>query len=717
MGQATSNPLLHLLRRAAAAGAAPLVADSELLQRFLQTEDRSAFELLLWRHGPMVLRVCQGVARDAHDAEDAFQATFLTLARKAGSIDRGEALGAWLYRVAYRVALKAYREGRRRAAQQRQGLDLSELPDDSPSDPLAQAELERLLHAEVERLPAKYQAPVVLCYLEGRTNEEAAAQLGWTKGTVSGRLARARELLRRRLERCGLPSAGLALTLLTCEAAALPGTLVYSTLHAAALAASGGALAGAVSPAVLSLTQGAIPVMVSIKLKLVLALLCLGAGAGIAYSLVHPSEQGTADPVAAPVAPQLVRARAAPAAVAPVVRPEEQGNQDKPPPVKPKVVRLPSPTDGILLAIGTEVKQADKAEQGVYEVRSGDEVRWFRRLAEGDLVQEGQVLAQLDDRLPRKEVEINRARLVAAEAEYAAAVTLKTQAQARLDRIAQLKGKVISEEEYEAAVATRDKYRQEEISRKQAIAVARIEVEKASTVLAMHTIRSPVRGRVHAILRQRGEAVRRLETVFEIRQDTEAKPPPVKPKVMRLPSRVDGILLAVGTEVPSADKAKPGVFAVRGGDEVRWFRRLVEGDLVQEGQVLARLDDNLPRKDLEIKRARLRAAEADHAAAATLKAEAQARLKRAMPLGGPIPRPEEEYSAVVATRDKYYQEEAVKKEVVRIAQIEVQQAQAALEMYTIRSPVRGHIRQILRRQGEAVRSFETVFEIGIAEKQ
>src|SRR6266542_572340 len=280
--RSTPNPLLRFLRRLAGAGEATLTGDAELLRRFVATRDRSAFELLLWRHGPMVLQVCRSVLHDAHDADDAFQAAFLVLARKAGSIGRREALGALLYRVAYRIAVKLHPQRRRRTRCEQQGLDLPAVGEETPAcDPAVADEIKRLLHAEVERLPAKYRAPVVLCYLEGRTNEEAAAQLGWSKGTVSGRLARARDLLRRRLERYGLPSAGLALTLLTGEAAALPGSLVSPTLHAAALAWSGGSLAGAVSPAVLSLTQGALPVMTSIKLKLVVGLL-LGLSAAAA---------------------------------------------------------------------------------------------------------------------------------------------------------------------------------------------------------------------------------------------------------------------------------------------------------------------------------------------------------------------------------------------------------------------------------------------------
>src|SRR5437764_8670709 len=151
MAEVQPNPLLRFLRKFGG-GDAPLVPDAELLRRFAQDADRSAFELLLWRHGPMVLRVCRAVLHDAHAAEDAFQAAFLVLARKAGAIGRREALGAWLYRVAFRIAVKLHRQGRRRAGHERQGLDLRALaPAAARPDPVAEGEVRRLLHAEVER--------------------------------------------------------------------------------------------------------------------------------------------------------------------------------------------------------------------------------------------------------------------------------------------------------------------------------------------------------------------------------------------------------------------------------------------------------------------------------------------------------------------------------------------------------------------------------------
>jgi RNA polymerase sigma factor (sigma-70 family) len=495
MGQAQPNPLLRFLRRLTGAEA-PLDSDAELLRRFAQEADRSAFELLLWRHGPMVLRTCRTILHDAHDAEDAFQATFLTLARKAATISRREALAAWLHRVARRVAVKLARRGQRRSDQEQQGLDLAALGEAPDSDPVAAGELRRLLHEEVERLPAKYRAPVVLCYLEGRTNEEAAAQLGWPRGTVSGRLARARDLLRRRLQQSGLPvSGGLALTLFTGEAsAAVPDALISSTLQAAVASVSGEPLTSLVSARVLSLTEGASTVMSLLTSKMVFGLLLgLTTAGALVYSTAAP-----AGDVGKEVAPGAPAARA-------------------------RVVRVPSSQNGILIAVGTEVKKENETGKGrlpLLKVQVGKEVRLYQRLREGDKVKEGQMLAQLDDQLARTDLEITQAKLAAAEAGYQAARATAKEAEKRLDRMNQIKRQApqaISTEEYEATVLTRDRYRAEESSKQEAVRAARLDMQRAQLILAMYTIRSPVSGVVQRIHRQRGEGVRSLETLFEIR--------------------------------------------------------------------------------------------------------------------------------------------------------------------------------------------------------
>jgi RNA polymerase sigma factor (sigma-70 family) len=186
----------HLFERGSAIGE----SDARLLERFVAGADEAAFEALVVRHARSVLRVCNHVLHDPHDAEDAFQATFLILARKAGSLWVGDSLAAWLHRVARRVAVEANRRKARRRAVEPTGLDVAAVPAASGEPREA---LWPLLHEEIDRLPEKYRAPIVLCDLEGLTRDEAAGRLGWRPGTVAGRLARARALLRDRLARRG----------------------------------------------------------------------------------------------------------------------------------------------------------------------------------------------------------------------------------------------------------------------------------------------------------------------------------------------------------------------------------------------------------------------------------------------------------------------------------------------------------------------------------
>jgi RNA polymerase sigma factor (sigma-70 family) len=213
------------------------LTDAQLLERFLKKHDEAAFELLVWRHGPMVLRVCRRILRDAHGAEDAFQATFLTLACKAGSIGKQEAVSSWLYKVAYRVALRAQAGAAKRATHERPMVDCLPARGVEPADEAAWRELGPLLDAEVRRLPEKYRAAFVLCYLEGKTNEEAAKELGCPKGTVLSRLSRARERLRKRLNQRGLAMSGMVFPVLLdpngWSLVAEPPELVESTVRLA----------------------------------------------------------------------------------------------------------------------------------------------------------------------------------------------------------------------------------------------------------------------------------------------------------------------------------------------------------------------------------------------------------------------------------------------------------------------------------------------------
>jgi RNA polymerase sigma factor (sigma-70 family) len=256
------------------------LTDAQLLNRFLTKHDEAAFELLVWRHGPMVLRVCRRILRDVHGAEDAFQATFLTLACKAGSIGKQEAVSSWLYKVAYRVALRAQAGSTKRSTLEKPLIDCLAGRSAEPSDEAAWRELGPLLDAEVRRLPEKYRAAFVLCYLEGKTNEEAAKELGCPKGTILSRLARARERLRKRLNQRGLALSGAVFPLLLdpkgWSLAAEPPALVESTVRLALdLVRNPGAtesLAGPVAKLMVSSTRGGRRYVVAITLAILAAM-------------------------------------------------------------------------------------------------------------------------------------------------------------------------------------------------------------------------------------------------------------------------------------------------------------------------------------------------------------------------------------------------------------------------------------------------------------
>jgi RNA polymerase sigma factor (sigma-70 family) len=275
-----ASPLLQFLRRVA--GPPVDATDADLLRRFACGQDEGAFAALLGRHGPMVLGVCERVLRNRHDAEDACQATFLVLARKARRVDRPELLGNWLYGVAFRTARKARARVAERRAKERRAVRA--LAEDAKAD-VVWADLRPVLDEEVSRLPDKFRLPFVLCYLQGRTNAQAAQALGCPKGTVLSRLATARERLRSRLTRRGVVlSAGLLAAALSegIVSAAIPAALATSTAQAALGIAAGQAAAGLVSAEVAALMKGTLRAMLLSKLKVValavLATAVLGTG-------------------------------------------------------------------------------------------------------------------------------------------------------------------------------------------------------------------------------------------------------------------------------------------------------------------------------------------------------------------------------------------------------------------------------------------------------
>jgi RNA polymerase sigma factor (sigma-70 family) len=293
MAQALQS-LVRQIRTMAGLPRTQEVCDRQLLERFVQGEE-SAFAALVQRHGAMVLGVCRRVLQNGHDAEDAFQATFLVLARKAAGGGWQESIGNWLHGVAYRIAMKARAgEIRRRQREQRAAVDQSKEPDINWSD------LRRVLDEELERLPSRYRAPLLLCYLEGKTRDEAAQELGWSAGSVKGRLERGRELLRERLARRGLAlSAVLCASLLpeSAAGAAIPATLAGATVQAGMQFVAGQA-AGIVSAQVLSLTQGALHAMLWTKIKTTAALILTIGALGIGGAVTHQTMASSNGPAA-----------------------------------------------------------------------------------------------------------------------------------------------------------------------------------------------------------------------------------------------------------------------------------------------------------------------------------------------------------------------------------------------------------------------------------
>jgi RNA polymerase sigma factor (sigma-70 family) len=322
--------LVQHLRKLTECPGAILVPDRQLLDNFLARRDESSFAELVRRHGPMVLNVCRGVLHNRHDAEDVFQATFLVLARKAASIRHREAVGGWLCEVAYRLALKEQEAIlRRRERGERTGVPT--MPD--PFLDMTLRELNQVMMEELHRLPEKYRLPLVLCYLEGRTQAETARQLGWPKDVVRGRLNRGRSQLRARLTRRGLAlTAGLFTSALGVGTApaALP-ALQAETLARAVLISATGRAGQLVSERVAALSEGAARTLSAGHGKIVtafllaLGLLATGAGLWARNPFVAPAPLASGAPPPAPAADKAPP-KTAPAKPGPEVTIEDQGD-------------------------------------------------------------------------------------------------------------------------------------------------------------------------------------------------------------------------------------------------------------------------------------------------------------------------------------------------------------------------------------------------------
>jgi len=304
------NRMVRRLKQAALLGDGKTQSDGRLLEAFLSGRDEDAFAILVKRHGPMVLGVCKRVIGNLHDAQDAFQAVFLVLAKKAAAIVPRELVGNWLHGVAFRTALHARAKLCRRRARELQVMDM---PHPTVTTNFDVLDLHQALDRELCKLPDKYRVPIVLCDLEGRSRKDVAGQLQIPEGTLSSRLATGRQRLAKLLTRHGLALSGGALATVLSQqsaAAAMPAVLLATTVKAAALTAAGKSAEALLSTHVLALSQGVLKTMLLSKIKvitvLVLGVLVGGIGAGFIGLPGGNSDQAVqaAQPAAKPGQPE-----------------------------------------------------------------------------------------------------------------------------------------------------------------------------------------------------------------------------------------------------------------------------------------------------------------------------------------------------------------------------------------------------------------------------
>jgi len=482
--------------------------DAELLARWVASRDEAAFELLLHRHASLVLGVCRRLLNAPQDVEDAFQATFLLLLRKAAAVRKGESLGSWLYKVAYRVALRARGERVRSTA----SAEALETVCARPEEDLLWRDLRPVLDEEVRGLPEKYRVAFILCHLQGKTNQEAADALGCPLGTVLSRLAWARERLRNRLTRRGVAvSSAVLLTVLSQNAcpAAVPPSLLQATFGTLTHPAAVGT-AGAVSARAFLLAEGVRKAMFLTKLKVTTALAALACLLGLGTIAVTHRAEATPAPGYLGGAPA-----------------DKDAEKATPPAKKRNWVLVPARQQGVVEMIGREPRAGEKVPADkLVTVGPVGKQKQYVRLVEGDSVRKGELLARIDDAVARNDIEIKVARVAASEADWRASGKTKDEAQKRYESLQEAGRRApgsVSNEEIRGAKLTWERYTEDEKAKFQAINVAKQELQGAKVLFDMYEIRSPVDGVIVEILKKEGEAVRQLEGVFRVRIDSSKK--------------------------------------------------------------------------------------------------------------------------------------------------------------------------------------------------
>src|SRR5688572_19421537 len=283
MAVSSMNRVMQRIRQVVVEADSPCESDASLLTCFLSHRDACAVSMLISRHARMVWGVCSRVLGHRQDAEDAFQATFLVLLRKANTIHPRSMVGNWLHGVAFQTALKARATAMKRCIRERPTATLPEPPAKAQGDHPMLA----FLDEELNRLPDNYRVALVLCDLQGKTRSEAAKELGWLEGTVASRLARGRQMLAKRLVRHGtaVSAAGISALLAQSFVSAAPGSVVATTVQAAAtMVAAKTMVTAGLSHQVLALAEGVVKTMLLTKLEIagitltIAALVCVGIG-------------------------------------------------------------------------------------------------------------------------------------------------------------------------------------------------------------------------------------------------------------------------------------------------------------------------------------------------------------------------------------------------------------------------------------------------------
>ncbi len=465
------------------------MSDRELLERFVIHQEEAAFAAIVGRHGPMVNAVCRRLLRQQADADDAFQATFLILLRKGGSIAKRESLASWLHGVAHRVANRARKLNRR---EQHLVESTESVPSADDSQHQNVRELQQWLDRAVLALPESYRSAFILCCMEGRSYAHAANLLGCAEGTVSSRVVRARERLRSSFHRSGFALSGQLLALDLVRNTTQPGT---ESLQAILNFCRDGGLPAALNGSRAGLlAKGVLDSMFIAKAKFIgaIALVAL-VGTGVTTQ-AYFSQGGF--PEGERTEPNASRVR----------------SED--------LVHIPARHEGILQFLGVAIKPGEKVEdsrQFTVEV-SGKPVK-YRRLRLGDAVERGEIIGRIDDTLVVAEVKIKEAKVTAAEAELHAWEKTRDESNERWQTVKKIYSanvKAMSLEDVRGAKLTYDRYVYEVKSKESAVEIAKQELKQAQATVDSYLITSGVRGIVRKIHKRPGEAVRSLETVVTL---------------------------------------------------------------------------------------------------------------------------------------------------------------------------------------------------------